>query len=113
MALVDLYKIKFSGFIHSLQILPSPTYVSAANAQLLKLITNCTRSAKFGIMHIDPPFNLGNFYVTPIIFPLIRHLHRKNRNAPTMIGPVLIHHQMLLIVFFYIRLFAKKMSLEW
>lgn len=61
MALVDLFKTELSGFIRSLQILPSPSCVLATDAQLQELIVNCTKHDKFGVMHIDPTFNLGSF----------------------------------------------------
>lgn len=44
MALVDLFKTELSGFIRSLQILPSPSCVLATDAQLQELIVNCTIS---------------------------------------------------------------------
>lgn len=92
MALVDLYKTSMSGFIRSLQILPSPMCILTTDAQLHELVLNCTR--KFGIMHLDPTFNLGNFFVTPIVFPLVEYIHRKNKGCPTFMGPVLIHQEM-------------------
>ena len=68
---VDLHKTKMSGFIRSLQLLPSPMCVLATDAQLHQLVVNCTN----GIMHLDPTFNLGSFFVTPIVIPLIKYLH--------------------------------------
>ena len=90
--LVDMHKTEFTDFIRSLQILPSPTCVLATDVQLQELVKNCTLPGKFGIMHLDPTFNLGNFFVTPIVFPLITYIHKKNKCPPTLIGPVLIHH---------------------
>ena len=46
-------------------------------------------------MHLDPTFNLGEFFVTPIVFPLVNYTHQKGKGGcPTFIGPVLLHHQM-------------------
>jgi hypothetical protein len=53
MALVDLYKTELSGFIRSLQLLPSPSCVLATDAQLQELVVNCTKPESFGVMHID------------------------------------------------------------
>ena len=94
MALVDMYKNNMSSFIRSLQILPSPMCVLATDGQLHELVANCTNSSNFGIMHLDPTFNLGSFFVTPIVFPLLDYTHRKNKGNPSFIGPVLIHQQM-------------------
>ena len=94
MALVDMHKHNMSGFIRSLQILPSPICVLATDGQLHELVANCTNSSNFGIMHLDPTFNLGSFFVTPIVFPLVAYTHRKNKGNPSFIGPVLIHQNM-------------------
>ena len=110
MALVDLFKTELSGFIRSLQILPSPSCVLATDAQLQELIINCTKPDKFGVMHIDPTFNLGSFFVTPIVFPLVNYINRKSKGSPTMIGPVLIHHQMIQGTYSYF--FNEIMSLK-
>ena len=101
MALVDMHKTEFTDFIRSLQILPSPTCILATDAQLQELVKNCTLPGKFGIMHLDPTFNLGNVFVTPIVFPLITYIHKKNKCPPTLIGPVLIHHQMQFAMYSY------------
>lgn len=45
-------------------------------------------------MHLDATFNLGEFFVTPIVFPLMKYVHRFGGGSPTFIGPVLLHHQM-------------------
>ncbi len=92
MAFVDLYKTTMSGFIRSLQIIPSPMCVLATDAQLHKLVINCTKMRKFGTMHLDTTFNLGNFFVTPIVFPLVEYI--KNKGCPTFMGPILIHQEM-------------------
>ena len=68
MALVDLlHKTEFPEFVRALQILPSPACILATDEQLLELLLNCTQQKGFGIMHLDPTFNLGKFYVTPIV----------------------------------------------
>ena len=95
MALTDLHKTEFPEFVRALQILPSPACILATDEQLQELLINCTQQKGFGIMHLDPTFNLGNFFVTPIVFPLIHYAHRKTSGgSPSFIGPVLLHHQM-------------------
>ena len=42
MALVDMHKTEFSGFVRYLQILPSPTCILATDEQLKELVKNCT-----------------------------------------------------------------------
>ena len=95
MALIDLHKTDYNHFIRALQVLPSPACILATDEQLHQLVLNCTQEKNFGVMHLDPTFNLGDFYVTPIVFPLVNYTHRKSKGGcPTFIGPVLIHHQM-------------------
>ena len=95
MALIDLHKTDYSHFIRSLQLLPTPACILATDEQLHQLVLNCTQEVKFGVMHLDPTFNLGEFFVTPIVFPLVNYVHRKSSGGcPSFIGPVLLHHQM-------------------
>ena len=71
----------------------APACVLATDEQLRQLVLNCTRQDNFGVMHIDPTFNLGEFFVTPIVFPLVNYMHGKSKGGcPTFIGPVLLHH---------------------
>ena len=94
MAIVDLYKTEFPEFVRALQILPSPSCILATDKQLQELLLNCTQQNYFGVMHLDLTFNLGNFFVTPIVFPLVRYVHRKTSGgSPSFVGPVLLHHQ--------------------
>lgn len=89
MALGDLYKTSMSGFIRSLQ-------VQCAYAQLHELVYNCTKARKFGIMHPNPALSiLATFLLpAPIVFPLVKYVHKKNKGCPTFMGPVLIHQEM-------------------
>ena len=95
MTLIDLHKTDYPDFIRALPILPSPMYVLATDEQLQELVVNCTQQQSFGIMHLDPTFNLGNVFVAPIVFPLVCYTQRKTSGgAPSFIGPILLHHQM-------------------
>lgn len=46
---------------------PEPMCILATDQQLTDLERFCTRDP-FGIIGIDPTFNLGPFYVTPITY---------------------------------------------
>ena len=95
MALVDLHKNEYSDFIRALQILPSPACILATKEQLDELVMNCTKENDCGVMHLDLTFNLGEFFVTPIVFPLVKYSHRNSRGgSPSFIGPILLHHNM-------------------
>ena len=55
------------------------------------------------MMSVDPTFNLGPFYVTPITFQnlLVSSNSSKNSKHPILIGPVLIHHTKTFHAFYY------------
>ena len=91
MALIDVPKAVSSLHLGT----ASATSVLATDEQLRQLVLNCIRQDNFGVMHVDPTFNLGELFVTPIVFPLVNYMHRKSKGGcPTFIGPVLLHHQM-------------------
>ena len=54
-------------FIHCVQAIPEPACIIATNHQLKQMKVNCT-DENFRIVTVDPTFNLGEFYVTPMIF---------------------------------------------
>ena len=91
-ALIDLHKIdQYNHFIRALQVLPSSACILATDEQLHQFVLNCTLEKNFGAMHLDPTFNLGDVYVTPIVFPLVNYTCQKSKGGcPTFIGPVLI-----------------------
>ena len=53
-------------FIRSIEAAPEPMCVLSTDQQLLDLERFCTKE-EFCIISVDPTFNLGSFYVTPII----------------------------------------------
>ena len=93
-AAIDLARTKYSAFIRNIQINPTPMCILATKEQLGELITNCTHPQDFSVLHVDPTFNLGNFYVTPLVFSLKDYVSQRSKNPPTFVGPFLIHHTM-------------------
>ena len=53
----------------------------------------CTRSecADGSVLGVDPTFNLGDFYVTPIMYEHQLVVNKDTGKHPIFIGPVLIH----------------------
>lgn len=43
---------------------------------------------------VDPTFKLGQFYVTPIVFPLKMLVCRDTEKSPIYLGPLLVHQSM-------------------
>ena len=54
-------------FIRCVQAVPEPACIVATNHQLKQMEVNCT-DENFSIVTVDPTFNLGEFYVTPMVF---------------------------------------------
>ena len=66
---------------------PEPCIILATDAQMKEL----ERCHQHSVLSVDPTFELGNFYVTPIGFlhPLLKN--RDSNTHPLFIGPILIH----------------------
>ena len=62
----------------------------ATDFQLDQLVVNCTND----VATIDPTFNLGDFYVTPIVFKSKKFVRKRSEDHPMYMGPILIHHRM-------------------
>lgn len=56
-----------SAFIRSVEAAPEPMCLLATNQQLTDIERFCTGS-KSSVLSVDPTFNLGPFYVTPMTF---------------------------------------------
>ena len=57
-----------------------------------QLVLNCT-SEEYSVATIDPTFNLGAFYVIPIVLKL-KFVRKHTEDHPIHMGPILIHHRM-------------------
>ena len=75
-----------SAFI---QAAPEPMCVLATPQQLVDMERFCTGSPS-SVMSIDPTFNLGAFYVTPITYHNLL-VQTSSGSNPILLGPVLIH----------------------
>ena len=77
------------AFVRSVEAAPEPMCVVATDQQLCDLERFCLGTPT-SVLSVDPTFNLGPFYVTPITYHNLL-LKTKNGNHPIMLGPVLIH----------------------
>ena len=77
------------AYVRSVEAAPEPMCVLATEQQLIDLERFCTQDP-FCVVSIDPTFNLGPFYVTPITYqnPFVKTYRG---NHPIVLGPVLIH----------------------
>ena len=92
-ALLARCKIDTEGFVRCIQAAPEPACVLATDSQLDQLVINCT-GEHYSVATIDPTFNLGDFYVTPIVFKSKKFVRKHSEDHPICMGPILIHHRM-------------------
>lgn len=80
-----------NGDARWVQAAPKPLCILATDYQLQELEKNCTNSYNFGVLSLDPTFDFGKFYVTPMVFPLRMFYSKRTGKSPYYIGPLLIH----------------------
>ena len=81
-------------FVRSVQAAPQPLCVLATNTQLKQLQLCCTDPHNFSVLCIDPTFNLGSFFVTPMVFLHQVFITKRTKKHPLFLGPMLIHQRM-------------------
>jgi len=62
---------KHEKFVQDATCAPEPMAVLTTDQQLNGLVRFCCQPFEFGVLGIDPTFNLGEFSVTPVVY---RHL---------------------------------------
>ena len=89
-------------YVRAIEAAPEPLCLLASKQQLVDLERFCT-GEKFTVMSVDPTFNLGSFYVTPITYQNLLVFSNSSKNAkhPILIGPVLIHQTKTFHAFYY------------
>lgn len=77
------------AYVIPVEAAPEPMCVLTTDQQLADLVRFCTGDP-FGVISVDPTFNLGPFYVTPITYqnPLVE---TEKGSHPIVLGPVLLH----------------------
>ena len=82
---------KGKSFVRCVQAAPEPMCILASDRQICEMVRNFTDPTHFVPISVDPTFKLGDFYVTPIVFPLRNMITKSNGKSPTYLGPMLIH----------------------
>ena len=80
-------------FIRCIQAVPEPACILATDHQLKQMEVNCA-DENFSIVTVDPTFNLGEFYVTPMVFMQKKFVRKHTEQHPICLGPLLIHQRM-------------------
>ena len=81
-------------FVRSVQAAPQPLCILATDTQLKQLQLCCTDPNNFSVLCIDPTFNLGSFYVTPMVFLHKAVVSKRTQKHPVFLGPILIHQRL-------------------
>ena len=82
-------------FIRYVSAYPDPELlVLGFDSQFRDLDRFCTSPVNFSILSIDPTFNLGAFYVTPMSYENLFLVSNRTKKHPTFLGPVLISHNL-------------------
>ena len=79
------------AFVRSVEAAPEPLCVLATKQQLVDMERFCT-GENFSVLSADPTFNLGPFYVTPLMY-----------NALTMRIPLVVRIHLFLDPYWFIR----------
>lgn len=88
-------------FVRSVQAAPQPLCILASNTQLKQVQLCCTDPNSFSVLWIDPTFNLGAFYVTPMVFLHRAVVSKRTQKHPVFLGLILIHQRMNMEAYSY------------
>ena len=81
-------------FVRAVQAAPQPLCVLSTNLQLKQVQLCCTNPECFSVLNVDPTFNLGSFFVTPLVFLHKAFVSKRTGKLPVFLGPILIHQRM-------------------
>ena len=81
------------AYIRAVPSAPEPIVILGTDEQLDGLVSFCTNSEHFGIMSIDPTFDLVPFSVTSTTYEHLLLISRRGGVHPVMIGPMMIHQK--------------------
>ena len=81
------------AYIRAVPSAPEPIVILGTDEQLDGLVSFCTNSEFFGIMSIDPTFDLVPFSVTSTTYEHLLLISRRGGVHPVMIGPMMIHQK--------------------
>jgi len=84
---------KTDVFVQDVTCAPEPMAVLCDEQQLHDIERFCCNPFNFGILGIDPTFNLGNFSVTPIVYQHLLLQSNRTGKSPLMLGPLLVHYR--------------------
>ena len=78
------------AYIRCVSLAPEPVVILCSDFQLSDLKRCCACPCNAAVASIDPTFDLGNFYVTPMCFLHPMFKSRDTGRNPLFVGPMLI-----------------------
>ena len=82
------------SFVRCVQAVPELMCILCADEQLKEMIRNCTDTYLFSPIGIDPTFQVGDFFITPMKYWVSSPLTNSGR-------PVSVYHQRVKVRSFY------------
>lgn len=89
------------AFVRDVKAAPDPQSILFYDWQIADMERLLTHEAQFGILTVDPTYNLGKFYVTPVTYPHLMLEDVTSKQHPLILGPVLVHQRMEFATFNY------------
>lgn len=57
------------------------------------MVRSLTKNNYFGVLTVDTAYNLGEFYVTQVVYPYVKFEDKHSKKAPLMLGPIHVHQK--------------------
>ena len=80
-------------FVQDVKAAPQPACVLSTEWQLDDMVRFLTKNHKFGVLTIDTTYNLGEFYVTPVVYPHLMLGDINTHKPPLILGPIFVHQK--------------------
>ncbi len=83
-----------NAFVRDVKAAPEPQCILFLDSQLADMERFLVNDQDYGILTVDPTYNLGQFYVTATTYPHLLLQDVTTRRHPSILGPVLVHQRM-------------------
>ena len=82
------------AFVRDVKAAPEPQCILFLDCQLADMERFLVNDQNYGILTVDPTYNLGQFYVTATTYPHLMLQDVTTQKHPSILGPVLVHQRM-------------------
>lgn len=91
-------------FVRIVTSAPEPMCIMCTNSQLNDVERFCTDPCMFGVLSVDPTFNLGDFSLTVTSYSNLLLQSQKTGKYPVMIGPMMVHRRKVFSTYHFLHL---------